>query len=296
MYCCSNHGTELVPASRSTCVEAAGYPTCTFRLLCARNPSQLPGSSSLLHNRLRLSEPDLNIHNRTCFFLLIAHGRPFEELIPPRSRPGYAQGRPGVKNVRPAGRSPRGTCKPQSWLGGDCRAQRVCAAQGCRGPVHAVVAEHWALYTHWNAAERRHQVRPAAPHLRLPLPMSPSLSRPGGLTCDWWAAANIHIHILALPDCVQSGSDPLRRWQSGASRCNVDSLLLPRVHNTQLSSCLIALSPNLPSPAGAGKLQCATISQALRQNFLLSMAAAHAFRSLGPTLNLRACRCPPAQD
>ena len=36
--------------------------------------------------------------------------------------------------------------------------------QGCRGPVQAVVAEHWAVYTYWNAAERRHQVRRSMPH------------------------------------------------------------------------------------------------------------------------------------
>lgn len=31
--------------------------------------------------------------------------------------------------------------------------------QGCRGPVHGVVAEHWAVYSYWNALERRPQVR-----------------------------------------------------------------------------------------------------------------------------------------
>lgn len=30
--------------------------------------------------------------------------------------------------------------------------------QGCRGPVHGVIAEHWAVYTYWNALERRPQV------------------------------------------------------------------------------------------------------------------------------------------
>lgn len=32
--------------------------------------------------------------------------------------------------------------------------------QGCRGPVHGVVAEHWAVYTYWNTLERRPQVGP----------------------------------------------------------------------------------------------------------------------------------------
>lgn len=30
--------------------------------------------------------------------------------------------------------------------------------QGCHGPVHGVIAEHWAVYSFWNALERRHQV------------------------------------------------------------------------------------------------------------------------------------------
>lgn len=54
--------------------------------------------------------------------------------------------------------------------------------QGARGPVHAVLCEHWAVYHYWNAAQHRWQVgRPAAALLPKRFPSAPSLS--STLTC-----------------------------------------------------------------------------------------------------------------